>query len=712
MFLTTRQLGIAYDKIRQSAAGTTCSVVICAAADPDSLCALRILASLLRDDFISYRIVPVSGYADLDSINEELKQQAESGEGGIRSVITINCGGSIDLGQYFTLPSNVIMYVVDSHRPFNLYNLYANDQVVVLDDGDIEEEMMDVRQAFERLETELTDNEEDENDVDNDKDDDIDSDDDNDQIALDDDDDDDYSDNDDNDTDNENEDEGEDENENEDDAEEMTRRHREIEKHQRIKERDSLKERIAQYYLQGSFHGQPSSVAMLMMAKRLGKPRNSDQLWMAITGLTYHYVYDHLDALAYEEQVTEFKNELEIMENSSNTSQLHQHHQLHQQLQQSNAQTAQSRNQIKFNTEYKFVLYRHWSLYESIYHSPHVASKLMVWTDKGRDTLDLNLTKIGFSHQEAKQPFVNVTPELRQMLSNKLTMKNHSLDLHPCFHSGLSYSSFVRGYGWTKGCSEMSASDMVYSTIALLNGAASNSNSVEWRNSDGSIGTVGGNDDGNAWLRGFYTAYDSLSDHGMLLSGVSFAIQLQSALIRSAKFLIDRKAVRTLSTFRLIVISDAQGLSSATAVTASQSSNRSLSQRPNGAHNGSSATTSIVGAMASLSSETDANIGRNQSVLPFVMAMLVDKDRDIYLVIPLPGSAYAGNRRNHFGTAFLNAAQKIDAQTRHNAFDMSVMEIRGAELQNFITALRKELTIAKNNSAAAAAAMSQSSQRS
>lgn len=63
----------------------------------------------------------------------------------------LNCGGLVDLSEYFTLSDEMTCYVLDSHRPLNLHNIYATNQIVVLDDGDIES-TSDIKEAFEALE--------------------------------------------------------------------------------------------------------------------------------------------------------------------------------------------------------------------------------------------------------------------------------------------------------------------------------------------------------------------------------------------------------------------------------------------------------------------------------------------------------------------------------------------------------------------------------
>lgn len=38
---------------------------------------------------------------------------------------------------------------------------------------------------------------------------------------------------------------------------------------------------------------------------------------------------------------------------------------------------------VEESAEYRFYLYRHWSLYDSMYHSPYVAAKMNVWNNQG-----------------------------------------------------------------------------------------------------------------------------------------------------------------------------------------------------------------------------------------------------------------------------------------------------------------------------------------
>ena len=48
------------------------------------------------------------------------------------------------------------------------------------------------------------------------------------------------------------------------------------------------------------------------------------------------------------------------------------------------------------NDELRFMLFRHWNLYDSMYHSSYVASRLGIWKERGRKRLTGLLAKMGY----------------------------------------------------------------------------------------------------------------------------------------------------------------------------------------------------------------------------------------------------------------------------------------------------------------------------
>ena len=51
---------------------------------------------------------------------------------------------------------------------------------------------------------------------------------------------------------------------------------------------------------------------------------------------------------------------------------------------------------IVSDQDYRLMLLRHWSLYESMYHSSYVAARLGIWKEKGRRRLTNLLVKMGY----------------------------------------------------------------------------------------------------------------------------------------------------------------------------------------------------------------------------------------------------------------------------------------------------------------------------
>lgn len=112
-------------------------MLILVAADVDSLCATRSLTHLLRADQVTYSLVPVQGYSHVASLLRGLGE----GSNDIRTVILVNCGAIVNLGTLLPWDRpDLACYVIDSHRPIHLANVYDRERVFVLHD---EEEDME-----------------------------------------------------------------------------------------------------------------------------------------------------------------------------------------------------------------------------------------------------------------------------------------------------------------------------------------------------------------------------------------------------------------------------------------------------------------------------------------------------------------------------------------------------------------------------------------
>ena len=85
----------------------------------------------------------------------------------MNTVVCINVGGMVDLMDFFDLSSNSSCkwWILDSHRPLNLRNLFSSTQIVVIDDGTqfrstfypiflgtVSDNIKELRKAFEAIE--------------------------------------------------------------------------------------------------------------------------------------------------------------------------------------------------------------------------------------------------------------------------------------------------------------------------------------------------------------------------------------------------------------------------------------------------------------------------------------------------------------------------------------------------------------------------------
>ena len=107
------------------------------------------------------------------------------------------------------------------------------------------------------------------------------------------------------------------------------------------------------------------------------------------------------------------------------------------------------------------MLFRHWNLYDAMYHSSYVASKLGIWKERGRKRLSGLLARMGFSLADTQQPYSHMAKDLKTSLRQRLEPLAPEYGLVE-----LSYPSFMRCYGYRS--QPLSAGDAVEALSALL----------------------------------------------------------------------------------------------------------------------------------------------------------------------------------------------------------------------------------------------------
>jgi cell division control protein 45 len=325
-------------------------VLVFCAYDADAVCATKIISNLFQCDRIQYTIVPIADLNDLIAAYGERKRSA-------KYVLLINIGAMFDVVDLFEPDEEQVIFVADSHRPIDVYNVYRDGQLRLL----MREDDSDPIPAYEQVfNDELDDDEDDE--------------------------------------------QGADPAQHERQRDQARFSLEQLEKRKKRREWVTQRERTLFEYSQFSYFGMSSSLLFFELAWKIGKD-NLELLWLSIVGTT--------------EQMLAAKIESNVFEATCET--LHEHLQrLNDQrdvraagVDASDCVSARQAN-IAYAKDLQLTLYRHWSLYESLRHTQNVACRLRVWHVRGQRRLLELLAEAGLPLAQCKQRYEAMDLELRR----------------------------------------------------------------------------------------------------------------------------------------------------------------------------------------------------------------------------------------------------------------------------------------------------------
>ncbi|PPR08067.1 hypothetical protein CVT24_010528 [Panaeolus cyanescens] len=659
-----------YNKIisthRRSPLTSASSVILLVAPNVDALCASRMLATLFKHDDVAYRIIPVSGQGELEVLATDLKSYTE-----LHTLILLNIAGRFDLtdpmwfGEYDT---RVTIHVIDSCRPQSLANLFTSgengERVVVWDDGEVEN-LTEEKKAWEALQYDIV----------------VDSDDD---------------------------DSGDDSEEefSEDGAEPSTsevgspstkrkrssdkvsRKRPRLEKNETRISRDDYEVYEAlmnKHYGAGLWHGQSASGTIYILSTLLERV-DIDLLWLAILGLTFQYLTARISRDTYEKYHAVYYDEVSRLNPRPINDE-------------PSSSVDPNDISVRATEELRFMLFRHWTLYDAMFHSSYVASKLGIWKERGRQRLTGLLAKMGFSIPQTQQPYPHMDMDLKRTLVQKLN------DVAPEYGLvELSYPSFVRCFGFHS--QPLSAADAVEALSTLLDvaegirmevEAEGMRNGGEWfgggrvwdahrsdKHSDtnkpkasdkGARREDGADEDEEPaeprwWVNNFWRAYDACNNIGSLREALGLSMTLQRAIIRQGTSIIDKQDIRTMRNHRVVILSQGPDLA--------LFSNPSVLMR---------LALWLVDALRDKLSGMTVNARSRKKSLPFILACL-NETKGRYTVVGVMGALdYGEIRKNEFMKAFLDAQEKTRADVQLTSFDGSILEIDQADLKIFLEKL-------------------------
>lgn len=209
--------------------------------------------------------------------------------------------------------------------------------------------------------------------------------------------------------------------------------------------RDAHIERVNRYYHAGTSYGMSIALTVYLLATVLERADN-DLLWLSILAVTHQYVAAEIDRSRYEGEHELLLDEV-VRLNPETTG-----------------PPDPDNRSISRSDEFRFVLFRHWNLYDSMLHSGYVAGRMGIWKDRGRKKLQGLLAKMGFSLAQCTQAYAHMDVSLKRDLRGKLDAIAPEYGLVE-----LEYPSFVRAYGFEMAA--LSAADACEGLEALLEAA-------------------------------------------------------------------------------------------------------------------------------------------------------------------------------------------------------------------------------------------------
>jgi len=401
-------------------------------------------------------------------------------------------------------------------------------------------------------------------------------------------------------------------------------------------------DRILEEYYASNWTG--SSVAgMLYVLAELLTKSTPTLLWYGIVGLTDQYINDKIgtekyssDLVLYHSAVQRLTPDLPTQSSNGEVS--------------GSFEKERDQQQILVFEEYRFMLYRHWTLYDSMYHSSYMATKLGIWKEKGRKRLHTFLAKMGLALEHCKQRFMSMNVEIKKILRDKINEVSPNFQL-----DNILFLSFVKVNGYK---AELSASDVVYGVSALLE-ANQSFNIKNIANNDRTESLVRA----DIWVNNFYNAFDALDDNNveLLMKGIELSMKLQQAIVQQGTSIIERRSITVTRVMKCAILKDIPDLF--------------LFSHP-------------LTLMRLAYFLFDAFRESGKDGTPVVVGAYNELSANYILVGVTETSLGKKNeKKDKFHGAFKEATRQSRAQVKYDGFETGIIEVEKNDLQKFLDVL-------------------------
>ncbi|PTD01897.1 Cell division control protein 45 [Fusarium culmorum] len=344
---------------------------------------------------------------------------------------------------------------------------------------------------------------------------------------------------------------------------------------------------LHQYYKVGSSFSEPLSSMMYSLASELGREDN-DLLWLTIVGVTSMEIYGRSSAgvAAPVRQSDRSRPTGWLGIRGTRIRQL-----LRDEVRRLNPPeitngrvaientgviptTARNPEDtgIRLSPEPRFLLIRHWSLYDSMLHSPYLFSRLKTWSETGIKRLHKLLAKMGVSLAQCKQSYTHMDMMLKRELRAKLLKYGSlynldemvpSVDTDGKDRAGAKDGwGFVRSWGWRATLSAQDVGVVIGALLEVGKHAQHDDSAMAARQDGREIEEeVELAAQGQEWIDRFWEAYDALENIDALKAGLPTAQFLHRAIYRTGTSLINKKQIKHLRAFRMCVIKEGPDVS-------------------------------------------------------------------------------------------------------------------------------------------------------
>lgn len=342
---------------------------------------------------------------------------------------------------------------------------------------------------------------------------------------------------------------------------------------------------LDKYYSVGNSYSEPISSIAYSLASELGREDN-DMLWLAIVGVTSLELsgYTSTGLGTSRPKANHLANDYHKSWKATRSSRIYglfrdEVRRLNAPRLDQNAvlrtgsnPSSPSDHSIRMSPDPRFLLLRHWSLYDSMVHSPYLASRLHLWKDDGIKRLHKLLAKMGVSLTQCKQTYTHMDMDLKKVLRERLLQYAGVYGLDDIVPSGSGFATyeqegwgFIRSWGWKAQLSAIDVGVVLGAILDIGTGGqgfrpaysmpGSGSSQMTDRTED-----VAGRSE--ALIPRFFAAYDALAPNhpSQLLAAIPTAQHLLRAIHRTGSSLLSKRQLRHLRAFRMSVLKEGPDL--------------------------------------------------------------------------------------------------------------------------------------------------------